>query len=75
MKRFYHELPIEQKQRKRHLLRQERDGGLDNEVLDYFVWIWLEDMGYGTANNRKYLQRMVRLELGEVAVYKFLKFY
>lgn len=75
MKKFYGNLLKEQKSREGDLLLRKGDSESEDKILDYFIWIWLKDMGYGTTNNRKYLQRMVRLELGEVGVYKFLKLY
>lgn len=56
-------------------MAQNKGGTIEDDIFYYFTWIWLKEMGYGSSKNRKYLQRMVRLELGEESIYNFLKFY
>ncbi len=60
---FYKKIPEDHKEKVMCLLPK-REGNLQDSVLNYFVSVWLKDMGYGSSQNKKYLQRMARLYLG-----------
>ena len=48
---------------------------IDGEVLSYFVGFWFKNMGYGTSRNKKYLHKIVELNLDSHQIFEFFHLY
>lgn len=72
---FYKKIPEGHKEKVIALFPKRLEKGIQDEVLNYFTYFWLKDMGYGTVQTKKYLLRMARLYLKQEELLTFFKIY